>query len=74
MMADEFNFIWSKIENYIAEADADSIPVQGQLELYGRCRCGVLLSPCFGARFVADLILGLEELELHYRCRGRSTF
>ena len=23
--------------------------------------------------FFADLIVGLEELELHYRCRGRST-
>ena len=73
-MADEFHFLWSKIENYIAEADGDSIPVQGQLELHGRCRCGVLLSPCFGALFVADLILAVEELELHYRCRGRSNF
>ena len=74
MMADEFNFLWSKILNYIAEADADLIPVQGQLELHGRCRCGVLLSPCFGALFVADLFEGMEELELHYRCRGRSKF
>ena len=73
MMADEFNFVWSKIENYIAEADADLIPVQSQVELYGRCRCGVLLSPYFGALFVADLILGVEELELRYRCRGRSN-
>ena len=24
--------------------------------------------------FFADLILGMEELELHYRCRGRSNF
>ena len=23
--------------------------------------------------FVADLIVGMEELELHYRCRGRSN-
>ena len=74
MMADEFNLLWSKIENYIAEADADLIPVQGQVELHGRCRCGVLLSPRFGALFVADLILGVEDLELHYRCRGRSNF
>ena len=74
MMADEFKFLWSKIQNYSAEADADLIPVQGQLELHGRCRCGVLLSPFFGALFVADLILGLEELELHCRCRGRSNF
>ena len=74
MMADEFYFLWSKIENYIAETDADLIPVQGQLELHGRCRCGVLLSPCFGALFVADLILVIEEVELHYRCRGRSNF
>ena len=45
MMADEFNFLWTKIQNYIAEADADLIPVQGQLELHGRCRCDVLLFP-----------------------------
>ena len=30
MVADEFNFRWSKIENYIAEAEADLIPVHGQ--------------------------------------------
>ena len=24
--------------------------------------------------FVADLIVGMEGLELHYRCRGRSYF
>ena len=60
-MADEFNFLWSKIQNDIAEADADLIPVQGRLELDGRCRCGVLLPPCFGALSVADLILGMEE-------------
>ena len=29
-MADEFNFFGSKIQNYIAEADADLIPVPGQ--------------------------------------------
>ena len=38
MMADEFNFLWLEIQNYIAEADADLIPVPGQLELRGRCR------------------------------------
>ena len=65
------NFLWSEIQNYIAEADADSIPVPGQLELHSRCRCGVLLSPCFGALFVADLSVGMEELELHCRCRDR---
>ena len=52
------NFSWSKIQKYIAEADADLIPAPGQIELHGRCRCGVLLSPCFGALCVADLILG----------------
>ena len=26
------------------------------------------------ALFVADLIVGMEELELHYRRRGRSNF
>ena len=65
MMADEFYFLWSQIQNYIAEADADLIPVPGQLELHGRCSCGVLLSPCFGALYVADLILRMEEVELH---------
>ena len=52
MMADEFNCLLSEIQNYIAEADAVSIPVPGQLELHGRCRCGVLLSPCFSALFL----------------------
>ena len=74
MMADELNFCWLEIQNDIAEANADLNSVPGQLELHGRYRCGVLLSPCFGALFVADLILGLEELELHYRCRGRDKF
>ena len=69
MMADEFNSLWSLIQNHIAEADADFIPVPGQLELHGRCRCGVLLSLCFGALCVAYLIVGMEEFELH--CRPR---
>ena len=60
MMADEFSFLWSQIQNCIAEVDAD-----------GGCRCGILLSPCFGALFVADLTVGIEESELHHRCRGR---
>ena len=55
MMADEFNFLWSEIQNYIAEADADLIPVPGQLELHGRCRYGVLLSPCFGALYLSQI-------------------
>ena len=55
MMADEFNFLWSEIQNYIAEADADEIPVPGQLELHGRCRYGVLLSPCFGALYLSQI-------------------
>ena len=55
MMADEFNFLWTEIQNYIAEADADLIPVPGQLELYGRCRYGVLLSPCFGALYLLQI-------------------
>ena len=74
MMADEFNFLRPEIKNYKAEADADLIPIPGQLELHGRCRCGVLLSTCSCALFVADLIVGMEELELHYRCRGRYNF
>ena len=36
--------------------------------------CGVLLSTCFFALFVADLIVGMEELELHCRRRGRYNF
>ena len=71
MMADEFNFLRPEIKDYKAEADADLISIPGRLELYGRCRCGVLLSTCFCALFVADLIVGMEELELHYRCRSR---
>ena len=76
MMADELNFLWSTFANFIAEADADLIPAPGQLELHDRCRYVVLLSPCFGALylFVADLIVGMEELELNYRRRGRSNF
>ena len=46
---------WSEIQNYIAEADADLIPVPGQSELHGRCRCGVLLSPCFGALYLSQI-------------------
>ena len=61
-MADKFNFVWSQIQNYIAEADADLIPVPGQLQVHGRCRYGVLLSPRFSALCVADLIVGMEEL------------
>ena len=52
-----------KLKNYIAEAVADLIPVPSQLELHGRCRCGVWLSPCFGALFVTDLVVGMEKLE-----------
>ena len=55
MMADEFYFLWSKLRITLQrQADADLIPVPGQIELHGRCRCGVLLSPCFGALFVAS--------------------
>ena len=45
-MADEFNFLRPEIKNYKAEADADSIPIPGQLELHGRCRCGVYMLLC----------------------------
>ena len=61
MTGGEFNFLWSQISELLCR---DLFPVPGQLELHGRCRCGVLLSPCFGALFVADLIVGMEELEL----------
>ena len=54
MMADEFNFS-GRIQNYIAEAAADLIPIPGQLELHGRCRYGVLLSPCFGALYLSQI-------------------
>ena len=73
-MADELNFLWTEIQNYIAEAHSDLIPGPGQLELHGRRRCSVLLSPCFGALLVTDLIVGMEESELHYRRRGRFNF
>ena len=55
MMADEFNFLGSEIQNGIAEADADLIPVPGQLELHGRCRYGVLLSPWCGALYLSQI-------------------
>ena len=74
MMADEFNFLRPEIQNYKAEADADLIPIPGQLELHGGYRCGVLLSTCSCALFVADLIVGMEELELNCRRRGGSNF
>ena len=73
MMADEFNLLWSQIQNYIAEADADVIPVPGDLEWHDRCRCGVLLSPYFDALAVADLIVGMEELELPLGIKGLPT-
>ena len=68
MMADECNLFWSEIQKYIAEADADVIPVPGQLEL------GVAVSMLWCSLFVADLIMAMEELESHDRCRGRSNF
>ena len=71
-MADDFNSLRPEIKNYKAEADADLIPIPGQLELHGICRYGVRQSPCFGALFVADLIAGMEEIELH--CRRRGTY
>ena len=48
-------FLWSEIQNYIAETDADKIHVPGLLELHGRCRYGVLLSPCFGALYLSQI-------------------
>ena len=74
MMADNLIFLRPEIKNYKAEADADLIPIPGQLELHGRCRCGVLLSTCFCALFIAHLLVGMEELELHCRHRGRNNF
>ena len=70
-------FIFSRpeIRNYKADANADLIPIPGQLELHGRCRCGVLVvCMLFVLCLFADLIVGMEELELHYRRRGRSNF
>ena len=73
-MADEFNFLRPEIKNRKAEADADLIPIPGHLELHGRCRCGVrAVYMLFCSLFVADLIVGMEELELHYRRRGSSN-
>ena len=53
--ADEFKCLRSEIKNYKAEADADLIPIPGHLELHGRCRCGVLLSPCFCALYLLQI-------------------
>ena len=55
MMADEFNFLRPEIKNYKAEADADLIPIPGQLELHGRCRCGVLLSKYFCSLYLLQI-------------------
>ena len=55
MVAGEFNFLWSELQKDIAEADADLTPVPGQLELHGRCRSGVLLSPCFCALYLLQI-------------------
>ena len=61
-LADEFNFLWSEIQKYIAKAMQMQFLSQGQLDLDGRCRYGVLLSP-WCSLFVADLIVGMEECE-----------
>ena len=56
MMADEFNnFSRPEIKNYKAEADADIISISGQLQLHGRCRCGVVLSTCFCALYLLQI-------------------
>ena len=64
LMADEFNFLWSEIENCIAEADADLIPVPGQLELVIYMVDADMVSCCLHALespVVADLLVELEE-------------
>ena len=75
IMADEFNFLWSEIQNCIAEADADlnscPRPIRATWQMQIWC-LAVFMLWCF--LFVADLIVGMEELELHYRCRVRSNF
>ena len=50
-----FFFLRPEIKNHKAEADADLIPIPGQLELHGRCRCGVLLSTCFCALYLLQI-------------------
>ena len=55
MVADEFNFLWSVIPNYIAEANADLMLAPGQLEVHVRYRHGVLLFPCCGALSLAQI-------------------
>ena len=71
MMADEFKVFWSEIQNYIAEADADLIPVPGQFELHGRCRNGSLaVSIVWCSLFVADLIVGMEESDSQYNAEA----
>ena len=46
----------------IAEADADLIPGPGQLELQGSLNAEI--------HTIADVLVGMEGLELHGRCRG----
>ena len=73
MMADELNF--SQVGQFRI-----TLQRQMQIEFLSQANSNcmvdadVLLSSCFGLLFVADLLVGMEELELYYRCRGRTKF
>ena len=61
------NCLWLEIQSYIAEADADLIPVPGQYELHGRCGCGSML---WCSLLVADLIVGGIRITLPFELLG----
>ena len=60
MMADEFNLLWSEMQNYIAEADADLI----NTDMVSCCLHTLVL-------YLLQIeLLGWGNLELKCRCRA----
>ena len=74
IMADELNFLRPEIGNYKAEGRCrfNSYPRPIRITWQMQMWClAVYMLLC--SLFLADLIVGMEELELHYRCRGKSN-
>ena len=75
MMADEFNFLRPEIKNFQSRGRCrfNSYPRPIRITWQMQMWClAVYMLLC--SLFVADLIVGMEELELHYRRRGRYNF
>ena len=71
MIADKFNFLELKLQNCIADADADLTPEPGKREFMVDADvvpCG--LHKCQKSTF-ADVIVGMVEIDVHDRCRDR---